>query len=161
MAAEKLNLQVGEEVDFYREPSSKDAAGWSGPAEVIDVSKVTRGVATVKWQTKVLEIQLPYLRRHLHFFSLLAAQHEQHGGSGIAEAVPAYSVTHTNVWACVRIAFEQLREGHITMIGRICHDGRWTDSSNNSRYAELLSAVRFYAANHMQAGQATAARIGK
>eukprot|EP00974_Lingulodinium_polyedra_P089856 8711896-Lingulodinium_polyedra.AAC.1 len=33
MAAQQINLQVGEEVDFYRQPSSKDAAGWLGPAE--------------------------------------------------------------------------------------------------------------------------------
>ena len=126
MAGEKLGLHVGEEVDFYREPSAKDAPGWTGPAEVIDVSKMARGVITVKWQSKVLEIQLPYLRRHMYFFSLLVAQ-EEYCGSGNAEAVsPSYSVTHTNVWACVRISFEQLRDGHATQIGRVFHDGRWT-----------------------------------
>ena len=65
MAGQKLNLQVGEEVDFYREPSTKDAAGWSGPAQVIDITKVTRGIVTVRWQTKVMEIQ------HTDFFTIL------------------------------------------------------------------------------------------
>ena len=48
VAGQQSNLQVGEEVDFYRAPSAKDAPGWSGPAEVIDVSRVIRGIASVK-----------------------------------------------------------------------------------------------------------------
>eukprot|EP00974_Lingulodinium_polyedra_P002760 258613-Lingulodinium_polyedra.AAC.1 len=44
MAAQQLNLQVGEEMDFYRQPSSKDVCGWYGPAEVIDATRATRGI---------------------------------------------------------------------------------------------------------------------
>eukprot|EP00974_Lingulodinium_polyedra_P119016 11169543-Lingulodinium_polyedra.AAC.1 len=47
-----VNLQVGEEVGFYRHPSSKDAAGYVGPAEVIDVTRATRGIISVKWRAK-------------------------------------------------------------------------------------------------------------
>ena len=65
MPAQKLNLQVGEEVDFYRSPASKDASGWFGPAEVTDVSRATRGVVSAKWQNRSLEIQIPNVRRHL------------------------------------------------------------------------------------------------
>ena len=55
MAGQKLNLQVGDEVDFFRTPASKDATGWHGPAEVIDVSRVPKGIVSVKWQTKVTD----------------------------------------------------------------------------------------------------------
>ena len=37
-AAQKMNLKIGDEVDFYREQSNKDTPGWFGPAQVIDVS---------------------------------------------------------------------------------------------------------------------------
>ncbi len=47
-SAENLNLPIGEEVDFYRPPSKKDVSGWSGPAVVVDVSKASRGVITLK-----------------------------------------------------------------------------------------------------------------
>ena len=101
MAGQKLNLQVGEEVDFYRKPSTKDTAGWSGPAEVIDVSRITRGIVSVKWQSHVMEVELPNLRRHIHFFSLLVGMEEARcSGSGDTEATPAmpsFAVTHTNV----------------------------------------------------------------
>jgi hypothetical protein len=44
LPAQRLNLQVGEEVDFYKELASKDVSGWYGPATVIDVSRITRGI---------------------------------------------------------------------------------------------------------------------
>ena len=74
MAGQQLNLQVGEEVDFYRAPSAKDSPGWSGPAEVIDVSRVSRGIVSVKWQSKIMEVQLPHIRRHLHFWAICEPQ---------------------------------------------------------------------------------------
>jgi len=42
---QRLDLKVGEEVDFYRKPDSKDASGWMGPAKVTDLTRLTRGSA--------------------------------------------------------------------------------------------------------------------
>ncbi len=47
-----LNLQVGEEIDFFRQPGTKDTSGWYGPATVVDVSKAARGVITLRFQIK-------------------------------------------------------------------------------------------------------------
>ena len=38
MAAEHLNLKVGEEVDFNQYQQNKDTSGWFGPAEVTYIS---------------------------------------------------------------------------------------------------------------------------
>ena len=51
MAAQKLNLQPGDEVDFFREPHSKDTSGWTGPAKVVDATNASRGVVSVRHQT--------------------------------------------------------------------------------------------------------------
>ena len=64
MPAQKLNLQVGEEVDFNRSLGQKDTPGWSGPAEVVDASRATRGVVTLRWQNRTIEAQIPNVRRH-------------------------------------------------------------------------------------------------
>ena len=58
LSAQRLNLQVGEEVDIFRAPNNKDASSWEVPAEVIDVSRATRGVISVKHNSHVKEAQL-------------------------------------------------------------------------------------------------------
>ena len=65
-AAQKMNLQVGDEVDFYKAPIAKGIPGWHGPATVIDTSGITRGVISLKWNSKVMEVQTQRVRRHLH-----------------------------------------------------------------------------------------------
>ncbi len=55
-SAEKVNLQIGEEVGFYRPPSKKDVSGGYGPAIVIDTSKASRGVITLKYQNQVTDV---------------------------------------------------------------------------------------------------------
>ena len=86
LSAQRLNLQVGEEVDVYRAPSNKDSFGWEGPAEVIDVSRVMRGVVSVKHNSHVKEVQLSNVRRHLHFITSLSPEGES-GGSLTTEAL--------------------------------------------------------------------------
>jgi len=86
LSAQKLNLQVGEEVDIFRAPNNKDTSGWEGPAEVIDVSRATRGVISVKHNSHVKEVQLSHVRRHLHFITLLSPEGDL-GGSRLTEAL--------------------------------------------------------------------------
>ena len=76
LSAQRLNLQVGEEVDIYRAPNNKNASGWKGPAEVIDVSRATRGVISVKHNSHMKEVQLSNVRGHLHFITLLSPESE-------------------------------------------------------------------------------------
>ena len=80
-AAQKMNLQVGEEVDFYKNPVSKDLPGWQGPAKVTDVSNISRGVISVRWNSRAMEVQTQRVRRHLHFWALLSAQDECQQGA--------------------------------------------------------------------------------
>ena len=41
MAAQHLNLGVGDEVDFYQDQTNKDTSGWFGPAIVADAVSYT------------------------------------------------------------------------------------------------------------------------
>ncbi len=45
LAGEQFQLVVGDQVEFYRDPSHKDWSGWKGPARVVDVARLERGVA--------------------------------------------------------------------------------------------------------------------
>jgi hypothetical protein len=97
LSAQKLNLQVGEEVDIFRAPNNKDTPGWEGPAEVIDVSRATRGVISVKHNSHVKEVQLSRVRRHLHFITLMSPEGEP-GGSRLTETSTfAFPTVYDNV----------------------------------------------------------------
>lgn len=42
-ALESLELAVGDHVDFYRKPDTKDISGWRGPAKVTNLSRLQEG----------------------------------------------------------------------------------------------------------------------
>ena len=85
-AGQKLNLSVGEEVDFYRDQSNKDTSGWFGPAQVIDVSRLTCGIVTLKWMSRVMEAQIQNVRRQFRFLSVLMVNDRDCGGGVICRA---------------------------------------------------------------------------
>ena len=95
-------------MDFYRSQTSKDASGWFGPAEVTDVSRATRGVISVRWQSRTIDVQLPNVRRHLHFFSLLTAQEDSE---------LAFPSVYGNVWSAIRTAADKLAPGSLVQVG--------------------------------------------
>ncbi len=68
-AGEREDYKLGEQVDFYRPPSSKDVSGWTGPAKIIDVSNLARGTVTIRHRYDMpIEVRLQDLRRHWHFW---------------------------------------------------------------------------------------------
>jgi hypothetical protein len=130
IAAQTLNLQTGEEVDFYREQTSKDASGWFGPAEVADVSRATRGVVTVRYNNRLCEVQTQHIRRHLHFWTFLAAP-------------SPHATVHENVWAFIKRKIEQVSEGSTKQLGAVWHRGKWIHPSAVAHFPGLMNAVKF------------------
>eukprot|EP00974_Lingulodinium_polyedra_P003843 361216-Lingulodinium_polyedra.AAC.1 len=45
-------------------------------------------------------------------------------------------------------------------IGQVHSNGRWTVSSNGVCFPELMSAVKFFAENHLQLSNVVSARVG-
>ena len=73
VSAAKLNLQLGELVDFYREPSTKDVSGWYGPAKIVDLDNQTRGIVSVRYLRNIYEVAIRHLRKHLIYWVFHAA----------------------------------------------------------------------------------------
>ena len=75
MAAEQLDLQPGDLVDFWRKPATKDESGWRGPATVVaprTPGSSPQGVATsVRWQGRTLSVRTQDLRRALVYLAML------------------------------------------------------------------------------------------
>ena len=78
MAAQHLDLKVGEEVVFYQNQFNKNTPGWFGPAVVADVSKLKHGVVTVRYNNMLWEVNVQKIRRHLRLLSFLPASTPQH-----------------------------------------------------------------------------------
>ncbi|CAJ1381673.1 unnamed protein product [Effrenium voratum] len=49
-SAELLELEIGDLVEIFRRPTTKDASGWVGPATVSDLSSLREGIVYVRWQ---------------------------------------------------------------------------------------------------------------
>ena len=75
VAAEQLELQPGDLVDFWRKPATKDERGWRGPATVVEprtLGSSPQGVATsVRWQGRTLSVRTQDLRRALVYQAML------------------------------------------------------------------------------------------
>ena len=102
MAAQHLKLAVGDEVDFYQDPTNKDTSGWHGPAVVADISRIAHGAVTLRYNSKLREVSVQKIRRHLYFLSFLSSTAPRHFGT---------------VWGEVRKAVEGLDEGSTILLG--------------------------------------------
>lgn len=68
--ARHMGLKNGDEVDFYKEPSQKDVSGWYGPAQVLDVSEVTRGVVHINYKGKHMIVQTQRINKAFSFLGI-------------------------------------------------------------------------------------------
>ena len=102
MSSVRLNLRLGDEVEFYRDTGTKDTPGWHGPAEVIDVSRAGRNVVTIRWMNRPLEVQLQNIRRHLHY--LVYFQELTWSSSWVSNP-------HIRAFSHIRAAMERISPG--------------------------------------------------
>ena len=79
MKGEVAEELLGTAVGLSRARSAAPSHGHSGESQVpeaaretIDTSKTTRGIVTVRFQNRPIEVQLPNVRRHLHFAVFLS-----------------------------------------------------------------------------------------
>lgn len=66
---EALQLQVGDEVDFYRPPATKEESGWRGPATVVEIGPPV----VIKWQDRRLAYRTQDIRRALVYLAFLTS----------------------------------------------------------------------------------------
>ncbi len=146
-SSQNLNLSVGDGVDFFRAQDSKDVSGWFGPAEVVDVSRASRGIISIKHQAHIMEVQTQQIRRHLHFLIFLSTD-------------VLHSEVHHNVWQFIRQALENLAPKTLIHLGSVITNGTWTESRSDDKHPGLMNAIRFFAENHLSLESVVSARIG-
>ena len=70
-----MDLQLGDLVDFWRKPATKDESGWRGPATLVEPraegSLPTGSAASVRWQGRTLQVRTQDLRRALVYLAFM------------------------------------------------------------------------------------------
>ena len=74
-AIQTLDLHPGDQVEFYRDPPSKDVTGWRGPATVVSLDRADEGIVEVRWQSRLLQCQARDVRRYIAYIVFLASSH--------------------------------------------------------------------------------------
>ena len=66
--ARSSEFKVGDQVDFYRPNTHKDVSGWWGPAEIFDLSQITRGQISIRFAARDYVVSTRFVRPHMAFF---------------------------------------------------------------------------------------------
>ena len=62
-AAQTLNLIFGYQIEFYRDPQSKDVTEWRGPGTVVSLDRADAGIIELRWQSRLYQCRVPDVRR--------------------------------------------------------------------------------------------------
>ena len=143
---ERENYQVGEEVDIYRSPGTKDVSGWHGPATIVDLTNIPRGIISVRSNNVVKDARVGDVRRHLQFLCLLAAHGIQFaGGPG---------------WSNCRQFVEYLTVGTILTLGWILSNNTWHLTRDSKSHWSSFEMLYNFATNHLRLDNIYTIRAG-
>ena len=76
-SAESFDYKVGESVDVFRTPANKDAIGWRGPCQIVNVSNISEGYIEVRFHGRAISVRLQDARRSLVYVTLMDTSYPQ------------------------------------------------------------------------------------
>ena len=118
------DYKVGEEVDYYRPPNTKDVSGWMGPAIICDLTNLSRGSVGIKHQGRNMNCRVQDVRRHLSFLCF-------------DTAVLAVMDRSLGLLSTAKHAVERVPEGTTLHLGRILTQ----DAEGNPKWKETSSTL--------------------
>ena len=139
-AGEEFEYQVGDQVEFYTPPESKDQTGWRGPATINDLSQLQHGTIGLKWQSFTLTRKIADVRRALTYLVLLAT------GPLSPPGVPLEGTMTTAMYAddpleVVRSFLLNLTDQVMFLGWRRSNDGTWTMTRDTQQHKQVYVAL--------------------
>jgi len=138
-AGEREGFQVGEEVDTYRAPGKfgqKDISGWHGPATIVDLTRVPRGIIAVRSNNIVKDCRVGDVRRHLAFPCFLAGSYS--------------SFTGAPGWSTCKQLVEDLSVGQMLNLGWVKSNGNWHLTKDTDKFNNLYNTLIAFGRNHLR-----------
>ena len=155
LAQQQLDLQPGDQVDFFRTPATKDESGWRGPAQVVQAGPP----AVIKWQDRFIQVRTQDLRRSLVYLGLLSGDWSVETG--------VYEDPTTSAWFMVKPenpvhvvqAFADNLDAKVIRLGWL-FDESWRRAEANARHSEIVWAILHVAACGFHLVGCIGARVG-
>jgi hypothetical protein len=148
-AGQLEQYKPGDLVDFYRPIGSKDAAGWTGPAKIIDPTHLDKGTITIRHVHRPIEVRIGDLRRHLPFLVFLAAEYSSMNRQALT-------------WSMCRMYVDSHVGEHKTItIGHMFSGGKWNVCPQTRDHLKFYHSAILFARNCLGFKNACALRIGK
>ena len=148
-------LKVGDSVDFYRHPGTKDVSGWLGPAAVTDISEMRRGTIKIKHKLGEMVCRCGDVRPHLDYLVFLTAP-----GKGM---LPGNA--HETAWSYIRHKVELFTTGQICVYGFTArvygNTSKTFPLADTKRDPKMHDAVMFLAQNSLHREQCARVRVSK
>ena len=140
-------FNVGDEVEFHRDPTQKDLPGWNGPAVITDMSDAERGTIKVQFNGREILVTPPDLRKAFTLFTFLSAPHLLNH--------------HDRAYQSIRRWQDTLPANKIITLGHTLTHGRWTTTEATSKHPAAVAAITHLAAVTLGLTQVIAARCGR
>ena len=61
-SAAMSGAQIGQMVEIWRQPTTKDLVGWRGPCRIVSVNQIEHGLIEVEWQGRTMSCRLSDVR---------------------------------------------------------------------------------------------------
>ena len=147
-AGEEMELQPGDSVEYYREPTSRDLSGWRGPATVVDVTRLEHGRVGIRTNTdQVLNCRTQDVRHRLAYLSELCAPRSSHAGQA---------------QAFLQKYLEKISPGSHLNLGQIkTSEGVRRESPQNNKHRIALQAALYIAQVMFQLVDVVGVRIAR
>ena len=148
-AGEEFEYKLGEQVEYFRPPASKDASGWRGPATICDLSRLEHGRVGIRTRgDNVLTCRLQDIRRCLAYMIDIE--------SSISS--PAGQAQHV-----LQDFVDNMKSGPegTMLLGNILSQGGWRMTKITERHQVVYQAAVIVAEMALQVQNVAAVRIGK
>ena len=146
------NYLPGDLVDFWRQPRSKDAHAWHGPARVVR-NQPERGQVIIRWQNGDLYCKYADVRRFLDFAGLVFAT-----GHCMAVLEPG---PKAQVLEILETYYRHLGTSHLETFGYWMQDGKWRVTAATHKHKRVALAADYALRNLFHIDRAFAVRMGK
>ena len=140
-SGELLQIQVGHQVDVYRQPATKDLRGWLGPATVVDLTQLSEGQVHVRFQGKIMACRVQDVRRAMIFLSLLYVEPSQSPVDVIRQTAESF-------------------QSRVVRLGWFRQLGIWKAFEQNEHYPQEVIAGLHMAACNLQFNGVVSFRLG-